>query len=487
MEFRLLIILCLLLCNRCLTLCAQDVPALPGTDKVAGKYLDAVAGKSASVSSSIDRQTGKYLSRFQKEEQRLYKKLAKKDSTAARRALAASQKQYQALEQKLNGASQTLTRGRKYIPLLDTLGTSLKFLKQYGDLFKKGIASSQQLNNSLSEVNTLEGKLQQADDVQAFIKDRREQLTEQLQKAGMGDALKGFNKEAYYYSAQIKEYRDVLDDPGKAEQKAIALLNQLPAFKQFMKQNGFLSSVFGSSVGGAAATGTADPIAALQGLQTRTQVQQLIQNQIAAGGPGAQAIVQQNIQAAQGQLNALKDKLSKLGNGNSEADIPDFKPNNQKTKTFLQRLEYGTNIQTQKSGYFFPTTTDLALSVGYKLNDKSTVGIGTSYKMGWGTGIQHIAISHQGIGFRSFMDMKIKGSFYASGGFEYNYQQPFESLSQINSLDSWSKSGLVGISKIISVKSKLFKKTKLQLLWDFLSYQQKPVTQPVKFRIGYSF
>src|SRR6185503_17560245 len=180
----------------------------------------------------------------------------------------------------------------------------------------------------------------------------------------------------------------------------------------------------------------------------------------------------------------LKDKLSKLGGGNSEADIPDFKPNNQRTKTFFQRLEYGTNVQTQKSGYFFPTTTDLALSVGYKLNDKSTVGIGTSYKMGWGRDIQHIAISHQGIGFRSFLDMKIKGSFYASGGFEYNYQQPFESLQQINSLDAWSKSGLVGISKIISVKSKVFKKTKLQLLWDFLSYEQRPVGQPVKFRVG---
>jgi len=482
MEFRLLIILALLLCSRDADLYAQDAPALPHADKVAGKYLDAVAGKSASISGSIDKQTSKYLSKFQRQEQRIFKKLAKKDSTAAGKALAASQKQYQALQQKLNGASQKLSRSGKYIPLLDTLGTSLKFLKQYGDLFKKGMASSQQLNTSLSEVNTLEGKLQQADDVQAFIKERREQLTEQLQKAGMGDALKGFNKDAYYYSAQMKEYSEALNDPSKAEKKALALLNQLPAFKQFMKQNSFLSSIFGSPD-----NVTATGIAALQGLQTRAQVQQLIQNQVSAGGPGAQAMVQANIQAAQTQLNTLKDKLSKLGGGNSESDIPDFKPNNQRTKTFFQRLEYGTNIQTQKSGYFFPTTTDLALSVGYKLNDKSTVGIGTSYKMGWGRDIQHIAISHQGIGFRSFADMKIKGSFYASGGFEYNYQQPFESLQQISSLDSWSKSGLAGISKIISVKSKKFKKTKLQLLWDFLSYQQKPVTQPVKFRIGYSF
>src|SRR5882724_6489260 len=108
MEFRLLIILALLLCNNHSALYAQDAPTLPNADKVAGKYLDAVAGKSASISSSIDKQTDKYLSKFQKQEQRIFKKLAKKDSTAAGKALAASQKQYQALQQKLNGASQKL-------------------------------------------------------------------------------------------------------------------------------------------------------------------------------------------------------------------------------------------------------------------------------------------------------------------------------------------------------------------------------------------
>jgi hypothetical protein len=54
-------------------------------------------------------------------------------------------------------------------------------------------------------------------------------------------------------------------------------------------------------------------------------------------------------------------------------------------------------------------------------------------------------------------------------------------------ISSWQKSGLVGVSKIVSIKSKFFKKTKLQLLWDFLSYQQMPRTQPIKFRVGYNF
>ena len=68
-----------------------------------------------------------------------------------------------------------------------------------------------------------------------------------------------------------------------------------------------------------------------------------------------------------------------------------------------------------------------------------------------------------------------------------NYRSEFKSIDQLKDLTAWSQSGLLGISKVFDVKSKFFKKTKLQLLWDFLSYQQIPRTQPVIFRIGYNF
>jgi hypothetical protein len=94
------------------------------------------------------------------------------------------------------------------------------------------------------------------------------------------------------------------------------------------------------------------------------------------------------------------------------------------------------------------------------------------------------------MGLRSFLDVKMKGSFYASGGFEYNYQPPAIMISSPiggGQGASWQQSGLVGVSKVISIKSKFFKKTKLQLLWDFLSYEQVPRTQALKFRVGYNF
>jgi len=459
-----------------LTVSAQDKSSLPALDgAVASKYIDAVSTKSAKISANIDKQTAKYLDKLEKQEAKLRKKLGKIDSLATKNIFANSAKKYEALRQKANA------KAGKYIPLLDTFTTSLKFLDQYKSAFSNLKQSSAQLKEAFSKAKDLEENFKRTDDVRAFIKERSQLLQEQLQKYNLGKNLKQFNKDAYYYTQQVQEYKDALQDPDKIERKAIEVLTKVPAFNEFMKKNSMLSSLFPQPEN----YGTA---ASLTGLQTRAQVQQLIQDRIAAGGPNARELLHQNLDAAQAALNSMRQKMEKLGRSNSsDLDMPDFKPNQQKTKTFFQRLEYGTNVQTTRSSGFFPVTSDIGLSVAYKLNDKSSIGIGASYKMGWGKDIKHISISHEGVGLRSFADIKIKGSFYATGGLEYNYQQPFQSLQQINSLSNWQQSGLVGISKVVSLKTKFFKKTKLQLLWDFLSYRQRPVAQPVKFRVGYSF
>ncbi|MBL7731278.1 MAG: hypothetical protein JNM88_08880, partial [Chitinophagaceae bacterium] len=146
---------------------------------------------------------------------------------------------------------------------------------------------------------------------------------------------------------------------------------------------------------------------------------------------------------------------------------------------------YSANVQSQKATAYFPVTSDLGLSVGYKLNDKSVIGVGASYKLGWGSGWNNIRISHQGMGIRSFVDWKLKGSFWMSGGYERNYRAGLTGFSGLADKSNWQQSGLLGISKVVSVKSKFFKKTKVQLLWDFLSYEQVPRTQAVVFRLGY--
>jgi hypothetical protein len=450
------------------------------------KYIDKVSSKADQLEQKLDSRSAKALQRLKKQEEKIKRKLAKKDSTKAAAIFGPdsyrdADERYQQLEQRLQKAGST----NVYNAALDTLGTSLKFLQQNPQWLASAKGSQEKLSSTINKVNGLGNKFQKAEEIKKFLKERKQYLRDQLAGSGFGKELKRLNKEVYYYGEQVKEYKELLKDHSKAEKKAIALLSKTKLFKNFMRKNSQLASLF-------RLPGDPDDPSSpinLAGLQTRAQVNNLIQQQLAAGGPGAQQQFTQNMQEAQSRLNEIKNKILKAGQTGSDSynDAEGFKPNSQKTKTFLQRLEFGTNIQSQRAKGFFPVTSDIGLSVGYKLNDKSIVGIGASYKLGWGKDIRHIRITHQGIGLRSFADWKIKGGFWISGGYEMNYRSMFSNIDVLRDLSAWQQSGLIGISKVIALRTKLLKKTKLQLLWDFLSYQQVPRTQAIIFRIGYNF
>jgi len=457
---------------------SQDSAQYKNSGSVSSRYIQSVSKKTNELEQKLDKKSQKALAQLQKQEARMKKKLTKIDSAAAKNIFSNAGDKYKELEQRLTNPSI-----KQYIPGLDTISTSLKFLQQNSDLLNQSKEIKEKLADAMNKVKGLESQLQKAEDLKQFLKERRQFLKEQLSKFGFAKELKKVNKQVYYYSQQLNEYKAILNDPKKIERKAIELLSKTKLFKDFMQKNSMLASLFRMP---------GDPndpnyMASLAGLQTRASVQQLIQNQLAAGGPNAQQQLQANLQQAQSQLQQLKDKVIKAGGGSSDAELPDFKPNNQKTKSFLQRLELGTNIQSQKSTNFFPVTSDIGLSLAFRLSDKSLIGIGASYKLGWGSGWNNINLSHQGVGLRSFIDWKLKGSFYISGGYEQNYKAEIRNITQLQDYSAWQHSGLIGMSKVVSVKSKLFKKTKVQLLWDFMSYQQVPRAQPIVFRVGYNF
>jgi hypothetical protein len=275
------------------------------------------------------------------------------------------------------------------------------------------------------------------------------------------------------------EYKELLNDRKKLEEKVFTIARNLPAFQKFWQKNSLLAQLFPMPNN----YGTSQ---ALAGLQTRVNTQNLLTQRITNGGAdrtSAQQYVQQQMQQAQSELNKLKDKINKLSSSNSDMTIPDFKPNSQKTKSFLQRLEYSFNIQSQRSTSYLPSMSDFGLSVGYKISDNKTLGIGASYKLGWGRGWNHVQLTNQGAGIRSYVDIKAKGSIWITGGMEYNYLSEFKNLEQIKNLDAWQKSTLLGITKKIKIGKK---QTNIQLLYDFLSAQQVPRAPALKFRIGWT-
>jgi hypothetical protein len=469
------------------------VNKLSSISEIDGKTIARLQKEYTALGSKISKQSGKILPEMQFREDKLQKKLNNVDSLKAQALFTGDVKQrYADLQSNLLKEIDKLKHFplKEYIPSIDSVQTSLNFLLKNSSLPTDQLEKLQSLNVTLQ---TLQTELQKANDVQAFIREREAILKEQLLNSGLTKQLTGINKEVFYYQQELQEYKSLLNDRNKLKEKLIQVVQTLPAFQKFWQRNSYLAALFPMPA-------NCSTSQALSGLQTRINIQSLINQRMGlspnlssvnAGGGGP---FQQQQGAAEAQLDQLKNKLNKFSNssGSSDMTMPDFNPNNQRTKSFLKRIEYGFNIQSDHGRYSLPATSEIAFTLGYKLNDKKTLGIGASYKIGWGS-IQHVQISNEGVGVRSYIDIKSpfnsKGallqSLWISGGLECNYLNGFRSLQELHeNVNVWQRSALLGITK----KYKLGRKEgNMQLLYDFLYNHQTPPGTAIKFRFGYIF
>lgn len=436
------------------------------------KLFSGLDKKCFSIEEKLNRQTHRYLTRLQKREHKLKKKLWKSDSTLAKQLFNGVSEKYNQLK---TGVSSISTTSSVYSGHLDSITTALNFLSN------NNLTNNPALQKSLERYKELQSNFNASEQARKYITQRRELLKGEFERLGKLRELKKFRKDIYYYQQQIKDYKELFEDPNKLEAKLMEIVSKNGLFKDFFQKYSMLGSMF------ALPGNNSNTTASLQGLQTRATINQSFIDRFGSGSAVTQQL-EKNIQSAQGQLNQLKNKLTSLSNGSygntGDDDIPGFKPNNQKTKSFLKRLEYGANMQSQGARYFFPITSDIAVSLGYKINDKSSIGIGAAYKLGWGNNFNNIRITHQGLGLRSYLDWKIKRSFYFSGGYEQNYRSLINSVAQLKDYSAWQTSGLIGVLKKYKISKKI--KGEMKLLWDFMSYNQVPRSQPILFRVGYS-
>ncbi len=458
---------------------AQVDSAFDALKRMPEKYVSLIDNKVEKYSDRLTGKTERTLAKLSKWENKIKGLLDNVSPETSAKLFGANQTTFSTLLKKIE-EGKVIAKGyrKKYDEYRDKLTTSIKYLEDQKDKLGKNIV--QPINSAKDKLAKLEQDVANTEAVEAFIKERKKQLVDEAVKyIGRSKYLTRIDKEAYYYVETLRNYKEVFTDRQKTEEIVHKVLNKIPAYKKFVEENSLLASLFPKPA-------NYGNMEALAGLQTRQSMNALLQTRIASGGPNAQQEVKKYMEQAQSQLNMLKQKVIQAGGNNSDAAIPNFKPNQQKTKTFKQRLEYGTNFQFSKPSVHTPNTADIALQVGYKLNDKSIVGIGMSYKLGFGS-IQRMSITHQGIGVRSFIDWKLKKQFFVSGGFEMNYNAQFNRIEVLQSYNNWQKAGLIGISKKINIKTKLMKGTKISLLYDVLARTHMPVSNPVSFRIGYSF
>lgn len=459
--------------------------SLSSLQQLPRRYFARVSSKANQFNGRITKRTEKALRRLQKQEEKINSKLSKIDSVTAKGlALGRSVDSISHLEDLIKGkagkltskipGSQVLLRAGKYIPRLDSIQTSLKFLNKYNSQLSQLKSVQQKLQGSLKSVQQLEGRLQQVQNVQQYIQQQQQVLTQALSRYGNTFApyLGSISKQAYYYRAQVANYEELWSHPDQVEAKAMELLNKVPAFTQFMKEHSMIAGLF------AIPTGYGQSVA---GLQTRAMVERQIQQQLQTAGPNGRQLISQQMQQAKDQLQQLQNKFPGLDNA---AQMPNFRPKELKSKTFLQRVQLGANIQFAKSSQYFPTSSDIALQAAYQFTKNGSAGLGAAYKLGLGN-IHKIRFTSQGLGLRSFMDYKIKGTIYANGGFEYNYNKTIPDIQALKNWNGWTRSALLGIEKKYKISDKV--SGNLLLLYDFLYNQHTPTTQPLVFRMGYNF
>ena len=456
-----------------------QVDSVPSVSK---KYIEKVDEAIGHIDSRLDRKYRKAIARFQRIENRLYKKMAQGDSVKATRLKSGSNTKYAQLSKTLEKAPSSF---QQYIPTLDSFKTSLEFLylSRYGGKIPAEFNKAQLVTN---KVEGLKVKFQKAEVISRFLNERKNYLKKEFHSGKFARALKKANKEAFYFHGSIQELRETLSDRKRILKKGLHEVGKSKLFRDFMSCNSQLAGLFMMPGEQSEASAALRP-----GLQTKALVNGLIQQQL---GGGVQSFSVQDFPEARQRLHESRTQLVKLGNNLSHESFQNategFKLNSQRVKNFWKRLETGVNVQSQRGSAFLPVSTDVGINVGYRLNDKRVVGVGASYRIGWGENLRKISLSHQGLGLRTFIDWKLKRGFWISGGYEWNYRPALSSVDLITtsgfpvSIKPWQYSGLIGITKKLEAP-KGFKRARLQLYWDLLSYKQRPVTSPLVFRVGY--
>lgn len=464
-------------------LTAKKDSLISALQAVSKKYIDDIESKTEQYANRITGKTIKTLEKLSKWENKIKSKIRILKPEVYHELFENDKLTFSyLLNQAREGKNIAVGYRKKYDAYRDKLTLNLEYINANGIL--KNDALSGHLHMLRSGIDSLNKIVDNTEQIEQLIKKRKKELiSSAFEVIGKDRHLEKINKETWYYIETLKNYKKIFQEESKIEAIVKKALSEIPGFSAFIQKNSMLAKLFGSS----SITNTS----LLEGLQTRSEINDIIQGKITEGGPNAHVLFSQQLKAANSKIAEIRKKIHNPAYGNGEGKLPDFKPNFEKAKTFKQRLIFGTDIQFSQSNSLMPTTMDVSISAGYKLSNKSTIGLGAVYKLGFGS-IGDISFTNQGFGLRSFYEWKLKKNLSLSGGYEINYlaalpQNTFLAGRETSALQSWQHSALAGFSKTIKIKTKWFKETKILLVYDFLAKQHLPASQPVLFRVGYNF
>lgn len=373
--------------------------------------------------------------------------------------------------------------GLFYNSYLDTLETSLKFIDKLNipDRFAlKGIEPlTQSIGKAKINIEESEAIMGYLRKQLAFLEAGKNEMSRKVARE-----VQKIKKELARSSEKFRDIQSVLTEKGKLEKKLCEALRETTAFADFFEKYSLTGGLFAIKKAGSDN---------LDGLQTRADVQLAIKEKCQFSGVDGKSLLSAQIQAAKNKLAQMRGEYS---SPDQSAEFNGLNLNTIRSKTFLQRVEFGTNIKFSKATNMFPVRSEVMILMGYRISDNSSAGIGVTHWLGLGSGFNNISLTHQGLGLNSYVKVKMTHGFYLQSGWEQNYFSRYLLPGSTLTASNRKNSALLGLSKQTNIgksflKGKWGKDRKggstISLLYDFLYRQALPKTEAVKLRFGYIF
>lgn len=276
--------------------------------------------------------------------------------------------------------------------------------------------------------------------------------------------LNKMEKECYYYTAQINEYRRALRDPSYLYDKLLSSLRRDPRWADFI------------------ATLPAKPQNTGK-MQPREIIQQMLQSQAASVSPDVAKLFKDVQKTGSDLLSSLSNQAASFGNMDNAAQMPGFVPNTYKTKNLWEHIDIGFNLQFDDRTMFLPSTGVAGAQVSFNFDQWFSAGVTASYRFGMGD-IKNIRLSHSGAGYGAFANYKIWNAIGVQAGYERNWRTEIE-INETHFPAAWTSSALAGLSWEYEAGKSM--KGTMGVFYDFLHNKHTPTTNAVLWRMGWKF
>ncbi len=459
--------------------------------------VQTIASQSRALIHSRLKKINRYADRETKSTQKLLKKLSRKEARYLNKikrkdSLADMHLGKSISYDSIRKLAQNTEAGKTYKKAKNSFNKKIDSLKGIADFANQKIAGvTSKLNQpELQGINTDKiDQLQEKLNVNEYVQQQIQGRTTALQNLGKTskytNGLTGINKQAYYYKQKLNAWKNIANDPGILEEKALEYLSGMQGFDKSVNANSF--PLNGNGQMAMQQARSAEELEKM-GYQTKRQVKAQMEEQFGMKTPEKAAQINTKFKEAKtqltnytSQLNTAKAQIKKLG----------FRPNPLRGLPWKQRLEKSLNWKLSKASGSSPAMLEMNGLLGYKHTPAFTHSLVFGGTLGLGKNWQNIRFTFEGFRIGANTDAKLIWGISAQAGFERlykKYQQAKALTNELNTIQVVSQTkyyadiAYAGLQKTYKINSKY--SGTLLLAYDFL-WKQGNAQTPIIWRAGW--